>query len=86
MKDWCIKCGKCCENLHKLAPLFEDYRKKLDRGDGICKYFNQETRLCTIYSNRPIICNAEKLYDTYFKDIMSQEEFIEMVMIQCRAM
>ena len=40
----CDKCGLYCSHLH----LFGDAYKFLDRGDDICKYFNVETKLCTI--------------------------------------
>ena len=58
----CDKCGLCCQNLKK-SYLYKD----LDRGDGICKYYNTETKLCTIYSSRPLICNIEESYYKYFR-------------------
>ena len=43
----CNKCGLCCQNLN-------EYYLDLDRGDGVCRYFNEKTRLCDIYEKRPM--------------------------------
>ena len=67
----CIQCGTCCRNLDK-NNLYSD----LDRGDGICKHFDEVANLCSIYEIRPDKCNVEKGYQ-YFKDVMSFEEYIE---------
>ena len=66
----CSKCGECCKNLH-LNPLYSE----LDRGDNVCKYFDETTNLCSIYEKRPIICNVDKMYDVHFKGIMTLEEY-----------
>ncbi len=47
----CDKCGICCKNL-KLSDVYIN----LHNGDGICRYLDLETNLCTIYENRPILC------------------------------
>lgn len=66
----CDCCGMCCMNLSK-SSIYSD----LDRGDGICKYFNLDTKLCNIYENRPIKCNIDKTYELCFKESMSRNEF-----------
>lgn len=66
----CDKCGICCTKL-KLNMLYNH----LDRGDGVCKYFNTETKLCNIYNNRPLLCNIDKAYSIFFKDKMSLEDY-----------
>ena len=55
----------------------------LDRGDGVCKYFDYDAKLCTIYDNRPIKCNVDKLYDLYFKKKMSREEYYKLNHEEC---
>jgi Fe-S-cluster containining protein len=55
----------------KKVPELSEY----DRGNGVCRYL-AKNNLCMIYSNRPIICNVEKMYDLYFKNIMIQEDYI----------
>lgn len=47
----------------------------LDRGDGVCRYFNDKNKLCTIYNQRPVKCNIDKMYDLYFKNKIRKEEY-----------
>lgn len=68
----CYKCGDCCKNLH-LNILYSE----LDRGDNICKYFDETSNLCSIYERRPIICNVDKMYEMYFKNIMTLDEYYD---------
>lgn len=56
----CSKCnGNCCRHVVAI----------LDRGDGTCKYFNEQNHLCNIYENRPLICNTDRMYEMFFKDV-----------------
>jgi Fe-S-cluster containining protein len=64
----CDKCGLCCKAIGG-NPLFAE----LDRGDGVCKYLNEN--LCTIYDNRPLLCRVDDTYNLFFKDYMTLEEF-----------
>jgi len=66
----CMKCGKCCTKLN-LNSLYAD----LDSGNGVCKFFEQEKKICSIYDNRPLICRVDDYYDVYFKDKMTRDEF-----------
>ena len=54
----------------------------LDRGDGTCIHLSGN--LCSIYENRPLICNTSRMYDTFFKDAMTPEEFVDMNLNACR--
>ena len=47
----CTACGKCCQNVDK-----SEQTVFLDRGDGTCRHFNEDTKLCLIYENRPLVC------------------------------
>lgn len=47
----------------------------LNRGDGVCKYYDEVTHLCKIYSERPIFCNVDKFYDTFLFAEYTKEEF-----------
>lgn len=69
----CKKCGACCSNVGT-SELYAD----LDRGDGKCIYFDDKTNLCTIYEDRPIKCNVDKIYEAYFKNTMSLEEYYKL--------
>lgn len=62
----CSKCkGTCCRHVIK----------ELDRGDGTCRYFDEETCNCSIYDHRPDICNTDILFEKYFSNIMTREEY-----------
>ena len=56
-----------------LSSLYSD----LDRGDGICKYFDTDNKLCSIYETRPLKCNIDKSYELYFKDQLTRYEYYE---------
>lgn len=69
----CDCCGLCCRSLAQ-SEAYSD----LDRGDGICMYFDDITNLCTIYENRPDKCNIDKSYERFFKNSMTLEEYYEL--------
>lgn len=75
----CDKCGLCCEKVGELSI----YRS-LDRGDGICMYFDEKTRLCSIYENRPVLCNIDKAYDEFFYDTMTRDKYYKMNYESCK--
>jgi len=58
-------------------PILSEY----DKGNGVCRYLINN--LCSIYENRPSICNTEKMYRSYFKEIMTEDEFVAMNMEAC---
>lgn len=69
----CDCCGLCCMNLN-MSEMYSD----LDRGDGICKYFDEVSKLCSIYDHRPDKCNVDKMYDISLKYKISKEEYYEL--------
>ncbi len=73
MKYYCKKCGKCCRNLKK-----NEMYRFLDNGEGVCRYLDQETNLCTIYESRPIICNIDEYYKKFFKGKISKYKYYEL--------
>lgn len=75
----CDCCGLCCMKVSE-SPLYCD----LDRGDGICKFFNCETRLCNIYENRPVRCNVDKMYELCFKEKMAKYEYYKINYEVCK--
>ena len=75
----CMRCGCCCQNL-KLSPIYQH----LDRGDGTCIHFDKTTHLCTIYNERPLECRVDAVYDIYFSEKMSREEFYNLNLQACQ--
>ena len=68
----CDCCSLCCRHIGG-NPL----AKNMDRGDGVCKFLNTSTNLCTIYYSRPDFCNVEKGYKKYFAEF-SEEEYLRL--------
>ena len=56
----CNRCGCCCKNIKYYEPA-----QFLDRGDGVCKYYNDADKACTIYDFRPDFCRVDKMYKLY---------------------
>ena len=64
----CDKCGLCCKSLAGNQVYAE-----LDRGDGTCKYL--KNNLCSIYTNRPLLCCIDEAYERIFKNYMSKKDY-----------
>jgi Fe-S-cluster containining protein len=62
--------------LHNIPVLSDN-----DQGNGVCRYL--ENNLCSIYENRPFVCNAEKMFETYFKQEMTKDYFIQANLDAC---
>ncbi len=74
----CDKCGICCQHID-LIPQLKDY----DSGNGRCIHL-LSSNLCEIYSNRPEVCNIEKMYELFYRDIISKDEYIQKNKLGCR--
>ena len=74
----CDKCGLCCMRVSR-SSLYAD----LDRGDGVCRYFNDVNHLCTIYPVRPLRCNVDASYEVFYQDQMTREEFYRLNLKAC---
>ena len=66
----CKQCGACCRSVGQ-SPLGRD----LADVDGVCKYLNRETNLCTIYATRPAICRVDEYYDAHCRGVMSRRAY-----------
>lgn len=66
----CQKCGNCCRNIWKTGLL-----KEFENEKGECIHL-MKNNLCDIYDHRPDICNVEKMYSLYFKNMMSYDEYL----------
>ncbi len=80
VKDFaCSRCGACCRQL----PLFHGIYDDLDRGDGVCRHFDEQTDLCGIYECRPEMCNVRHSY-ALFKQHLSWESYVERTTLGCK--
>ena len=73
----CDGCGECCRHLDR-SELYAE----LDRGDGVCKFLNGN--LCTIYKDRPILCNIDKSYELYFSKVYDKEIYYQINYEACK--
>ena len=48
--------------------------KEYAKEDGTCKFLGEDN-LCMIYDKRPPICNVAWVYENFFKDKVSEDEF-----------
>ncbi|PJG83341.1 YkgJ family cysteine cluster protein [Caviibacterium pharyngocola] len=69
----CTACGKCCQRVNN-----SEQTAFLDRGDGVCKHFDMETKLCSIYETRPLVCRVEDYYKAHLAHLYSWDDFVEM--------
>ena len=77
-KFYCDCCGLCCRHINK-----SELSKNIDRGDGVCKFLDEEKNLCKIYDSRPDFCNVEKGYKKIFSKIYSEEEYLRLNYAAC---
>ena len=66
----CDRCGICCRNIRNIELL-----APFDDGTGVCRYLDHENNLCKIYDSRPVICNVDAMYEAFYRDEMTREEF-----------
>ena len=75
----CDCCGLCCMNLDK-SDIYDD----LNRGDGVCVFFNEDTKLCSIYNKRPDKCNVDKMYELIYSDKLSKKDYYKLNYEACK--
>lgn len=80
-KFLCASCGKCCRCIINIPELEE-----FDKGNGVCIHLDAETNLCKIYEIRPEICRVDVMYENYFKEKYSKEEFYQLNIEACKAL
>jgi Fe-S-cluster containining protein len=76
MSFHCDRCGLCCRLLTGIPQL-----AAFDRGDGVCRYLVDN--LCSIYENRPDICNVDKMY-IYFSSGMTHKQYDKLMEDSCK--
>ena len=73
----CSHCNAlCCRVIGKIIPEY-------DRGDCVCKYLTEDNK-CSIYEDRPELCNTVHIYNKYYKDKLTIEEWNIINMEACK--
>ncbi|WP_137937686.1 YkgJ family cysteine cluster protein [Chitinivorax sp. B] len=67
MKYPCTRCGSCCRKMERVAGL--------NRGDGVCRFLDERTDLCTVYATRPLQCRVDDSYTMRFRSTMSARTY-----------
>jgi len=74
----CDACGKCCRSLH-----LSDELDELNRGDGVCKFLNEELNVCSIYDSRPEICRVDVQFNKHFSHKYTWQQFVAINVAVC---
>jgi Fe-S-cluster containining protein len=82
----CDRCGSCCRLIGKIlsnqdnkkisAELIEEYKKfpyPINK-DGSCSMLKENR--CTVFVVRPLVCNSERVYRTFYSKTISKQEAI----------
>jgi hypothetical protein len=75
----CDSCGLCCRKAYLVPELSE-----FIGADGQCRYFINNQ--CSIYEERPLICNIEKYYETFLSEVLTKEEFYQKNYTSCMSL
>jgi len=75
----CSRCGACCRNVY-----LADETKMLDRGDGCCIHYDDQTKLCTVYDQRPSVCRVDVQFRENYSHLMSWNEFCKINLDACK--
>lgn len=73
----CTKCGLCCRFVNYVEEL-----SGYDTGDGTCCFLNDDNT-CSIYLNRPDVCNGKYVYENYYNH-MTVDDFHSMMLKYCK--
>lgn len=75
----CTACGLCCQKVH-----LSEQTAWLNRGDGVCQHYDELTKLCSIYENRPLVCRVEDYYQVYLLDKIKWQDFVQLNVVICK--
>ena len=70
------------EEIPDLIREIADFPHMFDK-EGCCEMLNKSTNLCTVYYNRPRVCNTDRMYLDFYSRLMSREEWYQMSKLSC---
>ena len=71
-------CGACCTRVGANMELLKkfDFPYGVKEDGKTCEKLDEKTRLCTVYLNRPEVCQIDLMYyKTHFKHKQTKKEF-----------
>ncbi len=74
----CVRCGLCCRNVGLVKET-----QYLDRGDGVCKNYDEQSKGCIIYDDRPDICRVDLQYRLNYSKDFTWDQFVDMNLAAC---
>lgn len=74
----CKMCGICCRNIKRykdeIYPIFKKLLGEtipnfdIEDDNGVCVYLTEDNK-CSIYEQRPVLCNTEKMFELLGKEL-----------------
>ncbi len=49
----------------------------------MCKYYDEQKKLCSIYYERPVICNVDAYYESQLKEVVDRETYYKTNYAEC---
>jgi Fe-S-cluster containining protein len=90
----CTSCGLCCRSVGNVLAnkdrLPEAFKKDLKdfpytaKEDGSCEKLVGDK--CSVYKNRPDLCNIETRYNKHYSSLLTKEEFYETQYRACQTL
>lgn len=89
----CTGCGLCCQNAKKIlynTNFLKENNLEFPYGftpSGMCEMYIPYLKKCSVYDNRPLVCDVAKLYEQKIdkKTVMpiSKEHFFKINATEC---
>ncbi len=91
----CFKCGACCKIVGKMVEQSKSYEGEIDfqiqaiqefphkyDSTGRCEKLNDDNT-CSVYNDRPSICNVDTMFEKYYSKLMTKEEYYALNVKAC---
>jgi Fe-S-cluster containining protein len=87
----CSGCGLCCTKIKVILDTKEsspvkhiiDQFPHTAREDGSCEKYDRETKKCTVYEDRPLLCRVDEMHK-HWPEKMSLQEYYKRTEQVCK--
>lgn len=76
----CTQCGECCKRVGG-----SEATRFLDRGDGVCRHYQEGAHLCAIYAERPLVCRIDDAFELGDWGFLARTEYYRLNAEFCNA-